>query len=62
MTDMALERLHDEMKAELDADLSFFPRWLGVEGYYGTGDVCFVAEKPSTGTFPSRYDSCCTRR
>lgn len=52
----ALERLKAEMESELDADLFFFPTRWGVDGFQGTGDVWFVAEKPSTGGFPSRHD------
>lgn len=52
----ALDQLKAEMKTALDADLFFFPAQWGVNGFYGTGDMWFVAEKPSTGGFPSRHD------
>lgn len=51
-----LDQLRSEMEMELAAGLFFFPTRWGVEGFYGTGDVWFVAEKPSTGGFPSRHD------
>lgn len=51
-----LKQLRSEMEGSIDGDLFFFPRKWGVDGYFGTGAVCFVAQKPSTGSFPSRHD------
>lgn len=45
----------DELKADMEADpdidddLFFFPEHRGVYGYWGTGSVWFVGEKPSKG-------------
>lgn len=46
-----LKALKAEMEADPDIsdDLFFFPEHRGVNGYWGTGSVWFVGEKPSKG-------------
>ncbi|MGB9779086.1 MAG: uracil-DNA glycosylase family protein [Candidatus Bathyarchaeales archaeon] len=34
----------------------FFPPYREVKGFFGTGKVVFICERPSTGTFPSKAD------
>lgn len=49
-----LEELKSAMEAadEIAGDLFFFPKHRGVNGYWGTGSVWFVGQKPSTSSFP----------
>lgn len=53
-----LENLRSDMENadEISDDLFFFPKHRGVHGYWGTGQVWFVGQKPSKGG-PSFPDS-----
>ncbi|MFQ5956576.1 MAG: hypothetical protein ACE5KK_02255 [Candidatus Brocadiales bacterium] len=37
-------------------DVWFYPRYKGVEGYFGIQNVIFLCINPSTGNFPSKAD------
>lgn len=49
-----LKDLKSEIEADpqIDDDLFFFPEYRGLNGFFGTGNVWFVGEKPSTSSFP----------
>ena len=50
-----LEKLNAQIERTL-SDSWVFPTYGNVKGFLGTIDVMFVAERPSTGKFPSRSD------
>ena len=56
MKEEKLKKLKEEIIAEYDDKVWFFPEYEGVKGFFGTQDIIFLCLNPSSGKFPSRYD------
>lgn len=49
----SLVKLKEQIKEKLTF---FYPKYNGVKGFFGNGNVFFVCQRPSTGHFPSKRD------